>query len=159
MQIKKKAFLLGAALWMCLLLNGCAGDREAKEDLTCAQIADQVQAAAGFAEMTDANEKYLEKYLMIEADDLDDWVMRRDASRATPEMILVIRVKSTADQSAVKGYVQAYLDEQILQYRDYQPAQLFKLENAAVLDNGPFIALIVSPDAGKTNAALGGGWQ
>lgn len=153
-MMKKTALIL--ILCLCAALCGCA--REAQVPQTCAGIADSVQAAAPFAALTDATEAYLEKYLLIDASALDAWVMRRDATRATPEMILVIQVKD-GRLPEIRQAVQEYHDEQIFQYRDYQPDQMFKLENAKVLEKGSFIALIVSPDAAKTNAALGAGWK
>ena len=86
----------------------------------------------------------MEKYLMIDAADLASWVMRRDATRATPEMILVLEVKAEADQAEIKQAVADYNEEQLFQYRDYQPAQVFKLEDAKVMEQGAFIVLIVS---------------
>lgn len=152
----KKSMLM-LLLVLCLVLAGCSAKESAP--LTTAGIADAVAKSTGFVALTDANESYLEKYLMIEADDLASWVMRRDATRATPEMILVLEVKPGADQAAIKQAVQEYHDEQIFQYRDYQPGQVYKLENARVLENGAFIVLAVAPDAAKVNAALGNGWK
>nr|MBR4281349.1 DUF4358 domain-containing protein [Clostridia bacterium] len=152
--MKKVPLLL---LVICLALTGCSS-REAAP-LTTAGIAEAVAKSTGFVALTDANENYLEKYLMIEADDLASWVMRRDATRATPEMILVLEVRTGADQAAIKQAVMEYHDEQIFQYRDYQPGQVYKLENAKVLENGAFIVLAVAPDAAKVNAALGNGWK
>ena len=150
----KKILLL---LAMCLMLTACSAKEAAP--MTTAGIAEAVAKAAAFTELTDVNESYLEKYLLIETDDLSSWVMRRDATRATPEMILVLEVKPGADQAAIRQAVQEYHDEQIFQYRDYQPGQVFKLEGAKVMENGPFIVLAVSPDGVKVNAALGNGWK
>ena len=152
--MKKKMWPLGLLLLcLALLLSGCgkpqpAGqDAQAQADLTCAQWADKIQAAAAFAKMTDVNQKYLEKTLLIQADTLSDWAFRRDGEGATPEMILVLRVKAGEDKTAVIQAVRDYLEERTLQYRDYQPDQLYKLENARILMKGSLIALSVSPDA------------
>lgn len=156
-----KMMLLLACLLLCLVLTAC-GSKEAGLDLnamTCAEIAQVAQDAAGFTTLTDVNASYLDKYLWIDEADLDDWVMRRDATRATPEMILVIKVKEGADQAAIKQAVQDYHDEQVLTYRDYQPLQMPKLESAKVMEQGNVIVLIVGPDAAKVNAALGNGWK
>ena len=155
----KKSLLALSCLLLCLLLAGCSGKVDSTENLTCAQIAEKAQNAADFMPLTDANVNYLEKYLMIDAEDLDDWVMRRDATRATPEMILVLKVKPDADKADIKQAVQEYHDEQIMAYRGYQPAQMPKLESASVMENGQFIVLVVSPDAAKVNSALGSGWK
>lgn len=152
----KKA-LLCVSLILCLVLTGCSAKQEAA--LTTQGIADAIAKATKFAELVDADEKYLEKYLLIDATELASWSWKRDSSRVTPEMILVLEVKPEADQAAIKQLVQEYHDEQIFQYRDYQPDQVYKLENAKVLQNGAFIVLAVSPDAAKVNAALGNGWK
>lgn len=153
--MKKRLLIL---LFSLLLLSGCTA-RKSTEPLTCAGVAESVQKAVDFVALTDANEQYLEKYLLIEADDLATWVMRRDATRSTPEMILVLEVRKGADQAGIKQAVQEYLDEQLLQYRDYQPGQVYMLENARVLENDTFIVLAVSPDASRVTSALGNGWK
>lgn len=158
MRIKNVLLAVCCGL-LCLLLTGCAAAPQEALTLSCAEVAEMIQTAAEFAELMDVNEKYLEKYLMIEADDLEDWAMRRDATRATPELILVLKVKPDADQADIKLAVQEYLDEEILLYRDYQPAQMFKLDSAKVLENGQYIVLAVSPDAAAVNTALGDGWK
>lgn len=150
--------LMLAMLLLCLVLTGCTADKAAVP-LSCTAVADAIQKAAEFTELTDVNESYLEKYFFIEADDLASWVLRRDVSRVTPEMILVLEVKTGANQAEIRQAVQEYHDEQIFQYRDYQPEQMFKLEDAKVMENGAFIVLAVSPDAAKVNAALGSGWK
>lgn len=157
MKIRK--LLLALVLTaLCLLMTSC-GDKQEELTLTCAEIADKVQAAVDFTELTATNESYLEKYLWIDAVDLDDWVLLRDATRATPEMILVVKVKEGADMAAIRKAAEDYHSEQILAYRDYQPAQMPKLEDAKVMENGRYIVLIVSPDAAKVNAVLGNGWK
>lgn len=153
---------------LSLMLSGCKSQSDgakksagatAAPSLTCKDYADRLQSAAEYGEMTDANEKYLEKYLLISASDLEDFAFRRDNDGASPEMILILKVKSGADQAKIKKAVQEYLEERTLQYRDYQPEQLFKLEQAKVLENGPFIALAVCKDEAKAISALGGNWK
>ena len=144
---------------LCLLCGCAAKEQPAAISKTCAELADAVAASASFQEMADANAKYLAKHLLVEADDLDDWCLRMDNTRATPEMICILKVKQSVDRVAVKKALEAYRTEQLGVYRDYQPDQVFKLENARVLENGAYLALLVSPDADKTAAALGAGWK
>ena len=152
--------LLMALLLVCLLC-GCAAEKKAEEAApkTCAEWADTIAASAGFQELADANAKYLEKHLMVEADSLEDFCLRMDNTRATPEMICVLKVKTGANQAEAKRALEAYRNEQIAVYRDYQPDQVVKLENARVLENGAYLVFSVSPDADKTAAALGAGWK
>ena len=158
--MKKKTAAFFCVLLLCAALTGCGSPGRQDADVrTCEQIADAVQQAAGFRELTDMTEKYMEKYLLVDAKDFDAWVMRRDASKATPEMVILLEVKEGVDQAAIKKLVQEFLDEQISLFKGYQPDQVFMMENARVLEKGRRIALIVSPAPEKSEAALGGGWQ
>ena len=153
----KKLICLALAALLCVGCMACLA--EGTEAPTCEALAETVLASAEFRELTDMTERYLEKYLIISAEDVEDWVFRRDATRATPEMIIILKVREGADQALIRQSVQDLRDEQLLEYRDYQPAQVFKLERAQVLENGPYIALIVSPEPEKSMAALGEGWK
>ena len=160
----KKTALIVSLVCLALLLSACTGEsrpaaQATQEPLSCAAYADRVQQAVSGAAMADVNEKYLEKTLLIQASALSDWVFRRDGEGATPEMILVLQVRDASDLETVKKAVQEYLDERTLQYRDYQPEQLPKLENAKVLAKGGMVALCVTPDAEKARSALGDGWK
>ena len=158
--MKKKALMVCWMLLVCLALSGCGSSaQQAADTRTCQEIADAAQQAAGFRELTDMTEKYMEKYLLVDASDLDEWVMRRDASKASPEMVILLKVKEGADQAAIKKLVQEFLDEQISLFKGYQPEKVFMMENAKVLEKGRMIALLVSPDPEKSNAALGSGWN
>ena len=152
-----------AVVLMLVLLCGTACLAESGADLTCADIAGTVLASAEFRELTDMTQRYMEKHLSmsmdISAEDFDDWIMKRDATRATPEMILILKVKDGVDQAAIKRNLQEFNDEQLLEYRDYQPTQVFKLENARPLENGAYLALIVSPDPQASVTALGADWH
>ena len=144
---------------LSLLLCGCAQEKAPAAQETCLSMADRVQKSQAFQELTEVNESYLEKYLLLSPQEVSEFSFRRDATRATPEMILVLKASPDANQAEIKALLEDYHQEQLLQYRDYQPDQAAKLEQAKALQNGAYLALIVSPDADKTTAALGQGWR
>lgn len=156
---KKMIRLLCPALLLCLLCGCGAKEQPAAMNKTCAELADMAAVSVAFQEMADANAKYLAKHLMVDADTLEDWCLRMDNTRATSEMICILKVKPETDQKAVKESLEDFRSEQAAIYRDYAPADAVKLEKARVLENGAYLALIVSPDADKTAAALGAGWK
>ena len=157
----KLLLLLLLVLLLACLLCGCAAEKKAEETApkSCAEWADTIATSAGFQELADANAKYLAKHLMVDADTLEDWCLRMDNTRATSEMIYILKVKPETDQKAVKESLEDFRSEQAAIYRDYAPAEAVKLEKARVMENGAYLALIVSPDADKTAAALGAGWK
>ena len=87
---------------LCLLCGCAAKEQPAVISKTCAELADAVAASATFQEMADANAKYLAKHLLVETDDLDDWCLRMDNTRATPEMICILRSSKASTGSRSK---------------------------------------------------------
>ena len=140
-----------------LLLTGCAA-KETKPVLSCAEVAQKVKESAGFQELTEMTKAYIAKHLFVEEETLKDACMLRDATMATPEFILIAEAADEKKAGELKQAVQEYLDEMLPQYRDYQPEEMPKLESAKVLTKGSRVALIVSPDAAKTTAALESAW-
>ena len=140
-----------------LLLTGCAA-KETKPVLSCAEVAQKVKESANFQELTEMTKAYIAKHLFVEEETLKDACMLRDATMATPEFILIAEAADEKKAGELKQAVQEYLDEMLPQYRDYQPEEMPKLESAKVLTKGSRVALIVSPDAAKTTAALESAW-
>ena len=153
---RKRLLAVLELIVICMALAACKSQEQPA--LSCRELADKAQAACSFPELTDVTASYLEKQLLIDAGDLEDWVMRRDISGVSPEMILVLKVKSGADRAAVLQAVKEYREERILQYRDYQPDQVFKLENSKVMLSGDMIVLIVTSDPAAAQSVLGSSW-
>jgi hypothetical protein len=148
--------LLSLLSVLCLLLCGCTAE---KAPVDCLQAANAVKASCAFQELDEMTRKYITKYLGIEDELLSDAVMLRDASRATPEMILILTAAKKDDVKTIEEAVNKFHSQQKEEYRDYQPEEMPKLESAAVKTNGRMVALIVSPDAEKSDAALSKAWN
>ncbi|MDD2648036.1 MAG: DUF4358 domain-containing protein [Eubacteriales bacterium] len=151
--MKKLSVLFLALL---IMLCGCAAE---KAPVNCLEAANAIKASCGFQELDEMSRSYITKYLGIDDALLADAVMLRDASRATPEMILLLTAAKQGDVKALETAVSDFHSTQLEEYRDYQPDEMPKLENAKVTVNGRMIALIVSPDADKTDAALKTAWN
>ena len=148
----KKRFC--ALIFLCFYLAGCKAAAPEKPAITCADAAKQIEQSAGFQTLDAMTEKYIAKYLMIDMSVLNDYVMLADATRATPEMILLLQAKEEKDIPALQQAMNDFLQEQLTIYRDYQPLEMPKLESAKVTVLGTVLALIVSPDANITDAEL-----
>ena len=76
--------IISALLLLGMLASAALGGAEAaKPETTCSSLAEAVLASAEFRELTDMTERYLEKYLFVAPEDLDEWVFKRDATRGT----------------------------------------------------------------------------
>ncbi len=154
MKIKAFIILLTAGLF---LLTGCSnnGNQTAMSDrLTGTEIAEKLKASGAFTELTSASDKVFEKYLMIETDDLEDHLMLTDATRETAEMIILVKVRKSEEAEAVRQKLDDYLAEQKALYRDYQPGEMVKLDQAVVEVHNSWISLLVSGDPPASRKTL-----
>ena len=154
MKIKALVILLAAGLF---LLAGCSntGEQTATSDLlTGSEIAEKLQTSGAFTELTAASDKVFEKYLMIETADLEDHLMLTDATRETAEMIVLVKVRKPEEAEAIRRKLDDYLAEQKALYRDYQPDEMVKLDQAVAEVSNCWISLLVSGDPAASRKTL-----
>ncbi len=154
---RKALCLAGLMLFLLPTLTGCGGQQAALP--ACETVAQAVQDAQTFEELTALSSEKLAQVLGVDAASLADQTMRMDVSRATAECIVVL---TASDSAALKTLSQALLDHRnalIEQYRDYQPDEIPKLENAVLRNRGLQTVLVVSPEHAKANEALDAAWK
>ncbi len=151
-----KKLLLTLLMLCALALTACTAPTAPKG---CADLRDAILASQAFSEnMTEQTEKRMNKALFLEEGMISEGVMTLDASRATAETIIVLTAASDETLPKVKALVQEYLDALTMQYRDYRPAEVPKLEAASVQVKGRQVVLIIAPDQQKALDALNGVW-
>ena len=143
-----KLFGLAAAAVCLLALAGCGGQSGGEAGYT----KEQVQTILDSGAFTD------------ELDELDcdtawalyqlDGVIYRSAGATCEELSLLIFSDSGAAQTA-QGALEAYLQSQIENNRDYRPGEIPKLEDAVLRQEGSTVLLAVSADTPAVEALLG----
>lgn len=157
MHMIKKAGLVTLALAMLYFLSACAPG--AAPPAPCADVLKAVEESQTFSELVPLNDKLLQKYLNIDAALLTDAAMSMDGTRVTAEQIVVLTAADEKALEEIQSALSAYLDSFIIQYRDYQPDEVPKLENAILQSRGLQIALIVSADWSAAKTALEKVWE
>ena len=153
----RKPALAVLLLALLCLLAACAGS--AKPPVPCADVLAAMEQSQPFGELAPLSEKLIGKYLDVELTLVTDSAMAMDGTRATAEQIAVLTAADAEALATVKAALQTYLDSLLIQYRDYAPAEVPKLENAVLRENGLQIALVVCADASAADAALSAAWR
>ena len=130
-----KLFGLAAAAVCLLALAGCGG---------------QSGGGAGYT----AWALYQLEEAGLSREDLTDGVIYRSAGATCEELSLLIFSDSGAAQTA-QGALEAYLQSQIENNRDYRPGEIPKLEDAVLRQEGSTVLLAVSADTPAVEALLG----
>lgn len=157
MRTQKKTSLTLLLTAIFLLLSACGPS--AAQPVPCADVLAAVEEAQPFSELVPLSDKLLQKYLGIDAALLTDAAMSMDGTRVTAEQIIVLTAADEKSLTAVQAALSAYRDSYIAQYRDYQPDEVPKLENAVLQTRGLQTALVVSANPTLAKSALEKVWK
>lgn len=154
----KKTLTLLLALLLCAMLTACSAPAAAPKD--CAAVSQAVLASQTFPEnMTEQTAKRMLKVLGLEENQIAQGVMTLDASRVTAEAVVVLTAADQQQLAAVQAALEGYRQSMLMQYRDYKPAEVPKLEAAKVYTNGLQCALLISSDQSTAHQALEKAWK
>ena len=87
---------------------------------------------------------------------IDDGAVLQTASGGVADEVSVLHLKKSEDVSIARQKLEARVTERRNQFNGYKPEEVYKLDNARVVVQGNYAALIVSDDADTIEAALRG---
>ena len=157
-----KKSLIAIAISAMLMLTGCGGSEEAVEANATIQVADASAADITNAVMTEieipsAMEKTAENigaYYDIDVATVVEMSVFICGSGAYPDELAVFRFNDEAGAKAGAEAVQSRLDGQIAVYRDYTPAEMYKLDEAVIITNGNWVAFAACADNARAKEII-----
>lgn len=154
----KKILLLSLAVVMILtLVTACGGDKY-RNDLTSAQVMDQIKTAIpseeGYRQVSDgyiSASTWGENYTALLDDTTDHCIIVSEKSDVNIDEVGVFHVKDSAKVDELKTIVETYVEGQTLRFRDllisYNPDELPKLDEATVTVCGNYIYYSILSEA------------
>lgn len=154
----KKILLLSLAVVMILtLVTACGGDKY-RNDLTSAQVMDQIKTAIPSEEgYRQVSEGYIsasmwgENYTALLDNTTDHCIIVSEKSDVNIDEVGVFHVKDSAKVDELKTIVETYVEGQTLRFRDllisYNPDELPKLDEATVIVCGNYIYYSILSEA------------
>lgn len=140
--------ILSCALVCLLLAAVCAGCTRSGAEEDAFQPEETLQAlldSGAFSEDLEELDPVLLFYLSGDAGDYEGSLLYYSTG-ATSETAAVIAAKDAAQADTVKETLSAWVDAQIEATRDYQPAEVEKLEHAILETRGRTVLLVVAAD-------------
>ena len=117
-----------------------------------ADITSKIMTDIKFPSMAQIKEERLASYYDIDSAKIDAYSAYICGSGAYPDEIAVFKMKSADDVNAVKTVLEARVEKQTTTFKDYTPAEMYKIDGKNIIVNGNYIALIICSDnAGATS--------
>ena len=90
----------------------------------------------------------------VQFDMIDDGAVLQTSSGGVADEVSVMHMKKSEDVSIAKSKLEDRITERRQEFSGYKPEEVYKLDNARVVVQGNYVALIVSDDADQVEAAL-----
>lgn len=142
-----KVMALALGLVMILGFSGCEKSKYISFDDVHNDLIENVDFGDNMAEMSD---KALENfYFVYDKDILEDYVIYMDSSNATPNEIALFRLKKESDVTTMETIVKNRINDLKVGFVDYNPDEMYKLENAVVKTKDNYVMMVISNDNKK----------
>lgn len=149
--MKKRSFILLAALFSLLLAAGCSGkDKKAEWNLT--EVTDRLRNEIEYTDSLDTMDSSLMGYLFSDIDpaDVSEQIIYISTG-STAEEIAAFKAVDEAAAGRIEEGLRLRVESQTESFTDYVPEEVKRLEDAVIARNGLSVVLSVSgdPDTAK----------
>lgn len=157
------AKIFAASISAMLMLTGCGGNGEAVEaNATVNEVAEATangitNAVMAEIEIPSAMEKTAENlgaYYDIDIATVAEMSVFICGSGAYPDELAVFKFNDEAAAKAGAEAVQSRLDSQIAIYKDYTPAEMYKLDEAVIITEGNWVAFAACADNARAKEII-----
>lgn len=158
MKLKRISTLFTAVLLMFCVLVGCGGDTANVKCVDIVKACRDVSAEGTLDEWYSYGEEIyddsFDSLYAVKFDMIDDGAVLQTASGGKADEVSVLHLKENADVSVAKNKLTDRISERKKQFEGYKPEEVYKLENAKVIVQGNYVALIACDDADAVEAEI-----
>ena len=145
--MKKFMKILALSFALILCLSACGSSGYISFDDVYNDLTSSIDFGANMSEMSEiAAENF---YFIYDTEILEDYVIYMDESNATPNEIALFRLAKESDRTTVETIVQNRIKDLQIGFEDYNPDEMYKLENAVVKSSGNYVMMVICKDNSK----------
>lgn len=156
--MKKRWVRILVLIFALCIMTGCGGD---KSGVSCLDIVKACKAATAEGTLDEyysyGEELYDDSFgelYGVQFDMIDDGAVLQTAAGGTADEVSVLHLKKNEDVSIAKNKLSDRLSERLEMFAGYKPEEVCKLENARIMIQGNYAALIVSDEAEAIEAEI-----
>lgn len=132
-----------------MLLAGCSSPNPGKElpSPAVGELADKLVQATTFEdELMEINSDVIGNLYEIDDEAIAEHKVYASSSGSTAEEIAVFKAANEESVSYVETMIQARVQDLKINFQDYVPAEMAKINSAVTLKKGLYVALIIAND-------------
>lgn len=147
-HIKKIFFVLLAVF----ILFDLFGDRTSKADINA--VADETAKAAGFDDMTRAENRMIKRFYGVNPKEYDGAVLYAPQDNMDVHELFVVKLKDVSQQETIERAIEERLDTQIKSFEGYGAEQVALLKKHVLEVKGNYVFYMVGENAQAARKAF-----
>lgn len=140
---------MAAVLAVSLLFAGCGKSEKTEIDMEATMKA-MMDATEVEDEMKKMEGEVVGNFYTIDENAVDSYLIYTSASGATAEEFAIFKAKDASGVEAIKTMLDQRVEDLGKRFEQYIPAEMAKVQNARITENGNYVVFIC---AGDTSAA------
>ena len=146
MRTLRSIFALTLAI--ALLLTGCTQrPQTSAKEVDIAKLADDMLASLTIDDdMMELNKDTIVNLYEYDAESIDTFKVYASATMSTANEVAVFKAANSEGVEYIEEMLSLRIQTQKFNYENYVPAEMAKIENAQILKNGLYVAMIVNDD-------------
>lgn len=143
-----KKCLLAVACMLLMAFTACGGKGQSTQ-IDMEKAVEDVVAAAGFTdELIEQDASTIARsYQTLDLEKVDGFSCRVSATSATPEEVSIFKAKASSDVADIRAAVDRRVEDQRINFEDYRPEEMPKIENAVIVEKGDYVMLAICPES------------
>lgn len=145
--MKKLMKILSLCLALLIALSACGNTSYISFDDVYNDLITSIDFGSNMSEMSEiAAENF---YFIYDTEILEDYKIYMDESNSTPNEIALFRLAKESDRTTVETIVKNRINDLKIGFEDYNPDEMYKLENAVVKSSGQYVMMVICGDNSK----------
>ena len=145
----KKIFIVLLAVF---ILFDLFGDRTSKADINA--VADETAKAAGFDDMTRAENRMIKRFYGVNPKEYDGAVLYAPQDNMDVHELFIVKLKDVSQQETIERAIEERLDTQIKSFEGYGAEQVALLQKHVLEVKGNYVFYMVGENAQAARKAF-----
>lgn len=147
-MIKKNILYFMIAVFSLILLVGC-NSNSGKKNLDIANTVNKIKTEIKFPEMVEISRNDISNYYDLNMSDIENIHLSINASGGFPDEIAIVKVDSSNNVKSIKESFEKRKQQLIKTFENYQPNEMYKLNQSVIVSKDNYVAFIVSSNSNQ----------
>ena len=135
-----------SAVLICMMLTACSGGSEKSVDFEPADAVNEIVSTVEMSSMAEVQSDRLSSYIDYDQSKIQKYSLYICGSGGFADEVGIFKMDSEASAKDLEAVVKTRIESRKVDFKDYNPDEYTKLENASIVQKGNYLFYCVTGD-------------